>query len=36
MAEINKEEKEKALAAALTQIHKTFGQGAVMRLGDTA
>ncbi|MDR1272372.1 MAG: recombinase RecA [Clostridiales Family XIII bacterium] len=29
------EEREKALEAALAQIHKQFGQGAVMRLGDS-
>jgi len=31
---VNKEEKDKALEAALTQIHKQYGQGAIMRLGD--
>ncbi|MDR0852634.1 MAG: recombinase RecA [Clostridiales Family XIII bacterium] len=31
---INKEEKEKALQEALNQIHKTYGKGAIMRLGD--
>jgi recombination protein RecA len=29
------DEREKALEAALAQIHKQFGQGAVMRLGDS-
>lgn len=33
---INKDDKEKALAAALTQIQKQYGQGAVMKLGDDA
>jgi len=34
--EVNKmeEQKQKALAAALSQIEKQFGQGSVMRLGD--
>ncbi len=27
-------EKQKALAAALTQIEKQFGKGSIMRLGD--
>jgi len=31
--DVNKEAKEKALEAALTQIYKQFGQGAVMKLG---
>ncbi|MGI6722077.1 MAG: recombinase RecA [Anaerovoracaceae bacterium] len=31
---INKDDKEKALEAALSQIQKQYGQGAVMRLGD--
>ena len=31
---INKEEKSKALEAALLQIQKQYGQGAIMRLGD--
>lgn len=31
---INKDEKERALNEALAQIHKTFGKGAIMRLGD--
>jgi recombination protein RecA len=31
---INKEEKEKALQEALNQIHKTYGKGSIMRLGD--
>ena len=30
----NKDEKEKALDAALSQIHKQFGQGSIMKLGD--
>lgn len=30
----NIEEKEKALDAALSQIHKQFGQGSIMKLGD--
>ncbi|MDR0424276.1 MAG: recombinase RecA [Clostridiales Family XIII bacterium] len=34
MAVINKEEKEKALEAALAQIQKQFGKGAIMKLGD--
>jgi len=33
MAEIEKNEKDKALEAALNQIYKQFGQGAVMKLG---
>jgi len=31
--EVSKEDKEKALEAALNQIYKQFGQGAVMKLG---
>lgn len=31
---INKDEREKALEAALNQIHKQYGRGAIMRLGD--
>ena len=31
---VNQEDKEKALAAALDQIQKQFGKGAVMKLGD--
>ena len=31
---INKDEKEKALQEALSQIHKQFGKGAIMKLGD--
>lgn len=31
---INKDEKDKALEAALLQIQKQFGKGAIMRLGD--
>ena len=34
--DISKDEKEKALEAALTQIYKQFGQGAVMKLGGDA
>jgi recombination protein RecA len=34
MAVINKDEKEKALEAALAQIQKQFGKGAIMKLGD--
>ena len=30
-----KEEKQKALAAALGQIEKQFGKGSIMKLGDT-
>ena len=30
----NKEDREKALNAALSQIQKEFGKGAVMKLGD--
>ena len=30
----NLDEKEKALDAALSQIHKQFGQGSIMKLGD--
>ena len=33
---INKEQKEKALAAALAQIHKQYGQGAIMKMSDDA
>ena len=29
-------EKEKALEAALAQIEKQFGKGAIMKLGDAA
>lgn len=32
----NKEEKQKALEAALGQIEKQYGKGAVMKLGDTS
>ena len=32
--EVSKEDKQKALEAALKQIEKDFGQGAVMKLGD--
>ena len=32
----NKEDKAKALAAALAQIEKQFGKGSIMRLGDDA
>ena len=31
---VNKEEKDKALEAALAQIQKQFGKGAIMKLGD--
>jgi recombination protein RecA len=31
---INREDKDKALEAALLQIHKQFGAGAIMKLGD--
>lgn len=31
---INKDEKDRALEAALSQIHKQFGKGAIMKLGD--
>ena len=34
MATISKDAKDKALDAALDQIYKQFGQGAVMKLGD--
>jgi recombination protein RecA len=30
----NKDEKDKALQEALNQIHKTYGKGAIMKLGD--
>ncbi len=33
---INKEQKEKALEAALQQIHKQYGQGAIMKMNDEA
>ncbi|WP_419852318.1 recombinase RecA [Actinobacillus pleuropneumoniae] len=33
--QIDPEQKEKALAAALVQIEKQFGKGSIMRLGDT-
>lgn len=33
--QIDPEQKEKALAAALAQIEKQFGKGSIMRLGDT-
>ncbi len=33
---INKEQKEKALEAALQQIHKQYGQGAIMKMSDEA
>ena len=29
-------DKEKALEAAISQIEKSFGKGAIMRLGETA
>ena len=31
---INKDEKDKALDAALSQIQKQFGKGAIMKMGD--
>ena len=31
---INKEDKDKALEAALQQIQRQFGKGAIMKLGD--
>ena len=31
---VNKEEREKALEAALVQLHKQYGRGSIMRLGD--
>lgn len=34
MANNSNNEKDKALEAALSQIHKQFGQGAIMKLGD--
>ena len=33
---ISKEDRQKALDAALTHIEKQFGKGAVMKLGDPA
>ncbi|MBR6701172.1 MAG: recombinase RecA [Firmicutes bacterium] len=36
MDNINNEEKNKALEAAMQQIQKQFGKGAIMRLGDDA
>ena len=33
---ISKDDRQKALDAALTQIEKQFGKGAVMKLGDPA
>lgn len=33
--QIDPDQKEKALAAALAQIEKQFGKGSIMRLGDT-
>ena len=33
--DMNKEEKLKALDAALTQIEKAYGKGSVMKLGDS-
>ena len=32
---MNKEDKLKALDAALTQIEKAYGKGSVMKLGDS-
>ena len=34
--EVTKEDKQKALEAAIKQIERDFGQGAVMKLGDSA
>ena len=31
---INKDEKDKALDAALSQIQKQFGKGAIIKMGD--
>ena len=31
---VDKKEKDKALEAALSQIQKQFGKGAIMKLGD--
>ena len=31
---VNKSEKDKALEAAMAQIQKQFGKGAIMKLGD--
>jgi recombination protein RecA len=36
MAEKDTEKKEKALGAAISQIEKQFGKGAIMKLGDAA
>lgn len=36
MAQMVKEDKLKALDAALGQIEKQFGKGSVMKLGDSA
>ena len=33
--DLNREEKMKALDAALTQIEKAYGKGSVMKLGDS-
>ena len=33
--EMNKDDKLKALDAAITQIEKAYGKGSVMKLGDT-
>ena len=33
--DMNKDEKLKALDAALTQIEKAYGKGSVMKLGDS-
>ena len=33
--EVTKEDKQKALEAAIKQIERDFGQGAVMKLGDS-
>ena len=34
--EVTREDKQKALEAAIKQIERDFGQGAVMKLGDSA
>ena len=33
--EVTREDKQKALEAAIKQIERDFGQGAVMKLGDS-
>ncbi len=32
---MNKDDKLKALSAAITQIEKSYGKGSIMKLGDT-